>query len=96
MGTLRRFGVIGLLLCPPLHPSLQQRDAPALPLGNSGVQRARRPGVRSGAGMTVPLHPAGFRAIQPLHKEKQPGGKARAALLVTGGVSDAHARATLR
>lgn len=46
--------------------------------------------------MTVPLHPAGFRAMQPLHKEKQPGGKARAALLVTGGVSDAHARATLR
>lgn len=96
MGTLRRFGVIGLLLCPPLHPSLQQRDTPALPLGNSGVQRARRPGVRSGAGMTVPLHPAGFRAMQPPHKEKQPGGKARTALLVTGGVSDAHARATFR
>lgn len=95
-GPPRRFGVIGLLLYPPLHPSLQQRDTPASPLGNSGVQRARRPGVLSGAGMTVPLHPAGFRAVQPPHEGRRPGGKERAALLVTARVSDAHARATLR
>lgn len=69
-------------------PTAGVRDAPASPLGNSGVQRARRPGGLSGAGMIALLRPTGFWVMRPTHKETQPGGRERAALLVTGRVSE--------
>lgn len=82
MGTLRSFG--GDESTPLSHASpLCTVDRGSL-LGNSGVPRAHRPGVLSGVGMFVFLHPAGFSVMQPTHKEKQPGGKERAAFLVTG------------